>query len=102
MTNHKRWQVQPPITPEADAALVRFPPILRQLLYNRGYSTYEDAGAFLRGQVTGDLNPFLMKGMEAAVDRIRTAIEKGEPIAVYGDYDVDGVTATALLVQTLQ
>ncbi len=101
MANHKRWQIQPLITPPAAEALAAFPPILRQLLFNRGYSTDAEARAFLRGQATIDLNPFQMTGMEPAVTRIRKAIEENEPIAVYGDYDVDGVTATALLVQTL-
>ncbi len=97
----KRWVISPPITPEADEALVRFPPILRQVLFNRGLGNYEEARAFLRAVPSFDTNPFHLTGMEATVDRILYAIRNSEPIAVYGDYDVDGVTATALLVDAL-
>jgi len=75
---------------------------LRQLLFNRGYGTDAEARAFLRAQANFDTSPFQMTGMEAAVERILYALDHREPIAIYGDYDVDGVTATALLVQTLK
>ena len=97
----KRWVISPPITPEADEALVRFPPILRQVLFNRGLANYEEARAFLRAVPSFETNPFHLMGMEATVDRVIYAIRNSEPIAVYGDYDVDGVTATALLVDAL-
>ncbi len=97
----KRWVISPSITPEAQEALVRFPPILRQVLFNRGLPNYEEARAFLRAAPSFDTNPFHLTGMEATVDRILHAIRNSEPIAVYGDYDVDGVTATALLVDAL-
>ncbi len=97
----KRWVISSPITPAADEALVRFPPILRQVLFNRGLGNYEEASAFLRALPSFDTNPFHLTGMEATVDRILYAIRNSEPIAVYGDYDVDGVTATALLVDAL-
>ncbi len=98
----KRWIVPPPITPEADSALQAFPPILRQVLFNRGYATDADARAFLNAKPNFDTDPFQMTGMREAIDRIQHAIEHREPIAIYGDYDVDGVTATALLVQALE
>jgi single-stranded-DNA-specific exonuclease len=97
----KRWVVNPPITPEADEALVRFPPILKQILFNRGLASYDEARTFLRAVPSFDTNPFHLTGMEATVDRIIFAVQNSEPIAVYGDYDVDGVTATALLVDAL-
>jgi len=97
----KRWETNPPITAQAEKALSKFPPVLRQILYNRGYATDEEARAFLNRAVPIDTNPFLLLDMEAAIERIRYALEHGEPIAVYGDYDVDGVTSTALLVQVL-
>jgi single-stranded-DNA-specific exonuclease len=97
----KRWVINPTVTPEADEALVRFPVILRQVLFNRGLGNYEEARAFLRAVPSFDTNPFQLTGMEATVDRIIFAIRNSEPIAVYGDYDVDGVTATALLVDAL-
>ncbi len=101
MTNSKRWLIPPPITPESDSALSAFPPLLRQILFNRGYATDDQARAFLKAEAPTDTDPFQMTGMDAAVDRIRLALEGHEPIAIYGDYDVDGVTATALLVSAL-
>jgi single-stranded-DNA-specific exonuclease len=100
--HNKRWVIQPPITPQADEALSKFPYILKQVLFNRGYSTDAEARAFLKAETLAATDPFQMSDMRAAVDRIRHAIDHREPIAIYGDYDVDGVTATALLVQTLQ
>ena len=102
MTQNKRWIVPPLITPEADSALSAFPPLLRQILFNRGYATDAEARAYLNAKPDFNTDPFQMAGMRAAVDRIHLAIQNHEPIAIYGDYDVDGVTATALLVQTLQ
>ena len=102
MTNPKRWFISPILSPQAQTALAAFPPILQQLLFNRGYATDADARAFLRAEANFDTSPFQMTGMQAAVERIIYAITNHEPIAIYGDYDVDGVTATALLVQTLE
>jgi single-stranded-DNA-specific exonuclease len=102
MTQNKQWIVPPPPTPEADSALGKFPPLLRQILFNRGFATDEEARAYLNGKSDFNTDPFQMSGMRAAVDRIQFAIKNKEPIAIYGDYDVDGVTATALLVQALQ
>lgn len=101
MTQEKFWNIPPRITPEADSALSAFPPLLRQILFNRGYATDVAARAFLRGEPNFNTDPFQMKGMREAVERIRAAIQNQESIAIYGDYDVDGVTATALLVETL-
>jgi len=82
------------------AAFPDLPRPLAQALYNRGYTEPAAARAFLAGGSL-DTNPFSMRGMQDAVRRLRDAIRRGEPIAVYGDYDVDGVTATALLVHAL-
>jgi len=97
----KRWLIPPTLTPEADQALLKFPPELRQILFNRGYATDAEARAFLKAEAAFDTDPFQMTGMRAAVERICYALENHEPIAIYGDYDVDGVTSTALLVDTL-
>ncbi|MHB8777108.1 MAG: single-stranded-DNA-specific exonuclease RecJ [Anaerolineales bacterium] len=102
MPNHKRWIVPPLITPEADSALSVFPPILRQILFNRGYAADAEARAYLNAKPEFNTDPFQMNGMRAAIARIQFAIQDHEPIAIYGDYDVDGVTATALLVETLK
>jgi len=102
MTHNKRWVIAKPITGQASEALVVVPPILRQVLFNRGIGTEDEARAFVAAKTLADTNPFQMIGMQAAVDRIRFALDHNEPIAVYGDYDVYGVTATALLVEALQ
>ncbi len=102
MTQIKRWNIPPLITPEADSALIAFPPVLRQILFNRGYATDADARAYLNAKPDFNTDPFQMTGMREAIDRIQYAIQHHEPIAIYGDYDVDGVTATALLVQAFQ
>lgn len=102
MTHSKRWIIQSPITPQAREALTAFPPILAQILFNRGLGTDADARAFLRAQHNFDNDPFQMTGMRPAVDRIQYALQHNEPIAIYGDYDVDGVTATALMVEAMQ
>jgi single-stranded-DNA-specific exonuclease len=99
--NPKRWSINPILTSQAQTALAAFPPILQQLLFNRGYATDAEARAFLRAETNFDTSPFQMTGMLAAVERIIHAIEQHEAIAIYGDYDVDGVTSTALLSQAL-
>jgi single-stranded-DNA-specific exonuclease len=74
--------------------------VVAQTLYNRGFTNPDEAHHFLRPQAV-DTNPFLLKGMNLAVARIRRAIKLGELIIVYGDFDADGVTSTALVVETL-
>ena len=102
MFKPKYWQIEPRITPEAEDSLKAFPSIIRQLLFNRGYASDEAARSFLKASVTFDNSPWQLKGMKKTIDRLVTAIQKKELIVVYGDYDVDGVTATALLVQVLR
>jgi single-stranded-DNA-specific exonuclease len=98
----KRWLIPPRIPPDAELALQGYPPFLRQILYNRGYGDPEAARGFLDALSPPGTEPFLLSGISHAVDRIKYAIRRQEPVAIYGDYDVDGVTATALLVQVLQ
>ena len=104
MTQNKRWLIPPLITPSAEQALaaVTASALLKQILFNRGYATNAEALAYLKAEPNFNTDPFQLTGMRAAVDRIIYALEHHEPIAIYGDYDVDGVTATALLVQTLK
>jgi len=73
------------------------PPIVAQLLINRKIATVEEAEAFLHPSLLKLNDPFLMKGMDQAVSRIKKAIDKKEKILIYGDYDVDGISATAVL-----
>jgi single-stranded-DNA-specific exonuclease len=98
----KRWLIAQPLSLEAENALSDYPPILRQILYNRGYPTLEKASAFLDARRPPGTEPEDMLGISEAVDRIGRAIAHHEPIAIYGDYDADGVTATALLVDALE
>jgi len=101
MVLDKVWDVAGGIPPEVQDELKAYPPILRQMLFNRQIRTSNAADQYLNA--AGSLhNPFLLGGMEAAVRRILYALDHDENIAVYGDYDVDGVTATALLVQALR
>ena len=95
------WSIPPALPADIDRALSKYSPILRQVLYNRGVTNDVQAAAFLRGDYNLPTDPFLLTGMRKAVDRIRQAVEKGEKIAVYGDYDVDGVTASTLMFQLL-
>jgi single-stranded-DNA-specific exonuclease len=97
----KQWQIAPILTPEAEESLKDFPQPLRQILFNRGYADQTDALSFLSASPPSNSVPEIMLGMEAAVSRLVSAISGGELIAIYGDYDADGVTATALLVQLL-
>ena len=97
----KRWLVSPPIPDGVTEALVEYPPIFRQLLYNRGVIDSISAQAYLYpDNLMGD--PSQLMGMAEAVERLLWAIDHQEPIAVYGDYDVDGVSATALLTEVLR
>jgi single-stranded-DNA-specific exonuclease len=101
MMHNKRWVVAPPITLQADQALAKFPPMLKQIVFNRGLATDAEARAFLKAEPNANTDPFQLTGMHATIDRICYALQHHEPVAIYGDYDVDGVTATALLVQAL-
>ena len=77
-------------------------PIIGQLLWNRGIRSADAARAFLHPEEAPFHDPFLMADMEPAVQRIQKAIHCGEPIVVYGDYDVDGMTSTALLLRNIR
>ncbi len=76
--------------------------LLVQVLYNRGLNSAAEINAFLRGIDAVQENPYKLRDMTPAVARIVEAIDRGETICVYGDFDADGVTATALLVTALQ
>jgi single-stranded-DNA-specific exonuclease len=102
MTHPIRWNISPLLTPQANESLSGFPPVLRQVLFNRGYASEVEAKAFLKAETIFEPSPLQLKGMQATVERIQHAIAEREPVVIYGDYDVDGVTATALLVQVLK
>ncbi|TAK30050.1 MAG: single-stranded-DNA-specific exonuclease RecJ [Chloroflexota bacterium] len=96
-----RWQIAPRIPSELSAQLPKAHPLLLQLLFNRGVTTFDQASLFLTPERESQLDPSLLPDMPAAVERILRAIRGDEPIAVYGDFDVDGVTSTALLSESL-
>jgi single-stranded-DNA-specific exonuclease len=98
----KRWDVRPALPASAASALGAYHPLVRQLLHNRGHSDAVAAELFFGGRLGQADDPMLLTGMAAAVDRLHRAIRTQERIVVYGDYDTDGVTATALLVQVLK
>ena len=95
-----KWQIAPPAPQDQLARFPQLSPLVVQLLYNRGLTAPRDVQDFLAGAHPED-NPFRLKGMNQAVTRLRQAIRQREPVAIYGDFDADGVTATALLVETL-
>ncbi|TMU55163.1 single-stranded-DNA-specific exonuclease RecJ [Flagellimonas algicola] len=95
-----RWTIKPTPDPETIEHLtkeLRVEPLVAHLLAQRGISTYEEAKTFFRPELEHLHNPFLMRDMDKAVERIEFAIENNENILVYGDYDVDGITAVALV-----
>ena len=95
----KRWKVSP-ANKELQAELGRelnILPLTAQLLVNRGLVDSGMASSFLRPDLAGLHDPLLMKDMDRAVERVSKALVNKEPIAVYGDYDVDGTTSAALL-----
>lgn len=97
----KRWRLPPDVPPSYCAALPGLEPLLCQILYARGLTDPVAAHAFLMG-TPDHPNPFDLPQMGDAVERLRRAIRNQEVVAIYGDYDVDGVTALAVLVETLR
>ena len=104
---HFKWNYKSP-TPEEERVAkelsekLSMSPILTQLLIRRGITTESAAKRFFRPQLSDLINPFLMKDMDIAVDRLNDAMGRKERILVYGDYDVDGCTAVALVYKFLQ
>ena len=104
---HFKWIYQPPVeeqkrTADELAEKIGMNPILTRLLVERGITTESAAKRFFRPQLADLINPFLMKDMDIAVDRLNDAMGRKERILVYGDYDVDGCTAVALVYKFLQ
>jgi len=102
-----KWIYKPPTAEEEQAAAelgekLSMSPILGQLLLRRGITTESAAKRFFRPQLADLINPFLMKDMDLAVDRLNDAMGRKERVLVYGDYDVDGCTAVALVYKFLQ
>src|SRR5258707_8568364 len=81
---------------------LRIPPLLAQCLLNRGLNEPVALNAFLQPRLKTLADPFLLPNMEAAVQRLLEARTRQEPLVIFGDYDVDGVTSTALLIEVLR
>lgn len=98
----KRWVVSAENGGEETAGVIAgVPPLLGRVLARRGIRTAAEADRFLRPRLSELSDPFLLPGMQEAVRRIWRAIRGGERILVYGDYDVDGITSAALMVEIL-
>ncbi len=104
---HFKWNYEPPTSEEKKAAAelglkLSISPVIAMLLLKRGINTESAAKRFFRPQLADLINPFLMKDMDLAVDRLNDAMGRKERILVYGDYDVDGCTAVALVYKFLR
>ncbi len=99
---NKRWRLTPPIPPDVQHSLAEYRPFEQEILFNRGIRTTKEVDAYFTFGISQDHDPFLMSGMDQAVERLQAAVASGENIVIYGDYDADGVTATALLVDVLR
>jgi single-stranded-DNA-specific exonuclease len=98
----KRWVVRDPAPADFLASQRGVAPVVATLLYQRGLRDPAAVAEFLTPDYRSGLHdPFLLKGMDVAARRVADAIAKGEPIAVYGDFDTDGVTAVTLLMQAI-
>ena len=97
--SHTHWKLLPPA--EQLPSMAGINPLVAQLLYNRGISEPSPVALFLSADARLEVDPFLLTDMPQAVNRIYQALLSGEKIAIYGDFDADGITATALMVQGL-
>lgn len=98
-----RWSIAPaqPVLAGTLSHKLGISPLLAQCLLNRGLSEPEQIQRFLAPRLKQLADPFLLPDMRAAVDRLLAGRAQGEPLVIFGDYDADGVTATALLIEVL-
>ena len=104
---HFKWNYETPSAERTQAAKelaekIGMSPVLADLLIRRGIKTESAAKRFFRPMLSELIDPFLMNDMDIAVDRLNDAMGRKERIMVYGDYDVDGCTAVALVYKVLQ
>ncbi|MCH7554091.1 MAG: single-stranded-DNA-specific exonuclease RecJ [Chloroflexi bacterium] len=98
----RRWEVLPLAPPEIFKELSAYPPLVAQLLFNRGVTSVDEAQVFLSPPTPAPSMAEDLPGARAAVNRIVRAVKEGERIAIFGDFDADGVTSTALLTEALR
>ena len=103
MAREKRWHILPCDCDAADrlARQLGLMRITAQVLMHHGVADADAARAFLNPSLNGLHDPFLLPGLDRAAERVRLAVERKEPIVIYGDYDVDGISATAILMRCL-
>lgn len=101
---NKKWIVREanPLLKNILARQLHISPLLAQILLNRGLLSPEEAAEFLYADLSSVPDPFLLKDLDRAVERILYAVNRKEKILVYGDYDADGITGTALLLEVLR
>ncbi|MFH1560637.1 MAG: single-stranded-DNA-specific exonuclease RecJ [Chloroflexota bacterium] len=102
MINHKAWRVTPRISAEASQRLAPLSPLAAQLLHNRGITDLPSAEAFLARDESLLEDPLLLPDMGSAISRLQRALRDGETIGIFGDFDADGITGTALLAEGLE
>lgn len=105
MINSKfKWQLNQPANPDVVEQLAKdanIDPFVAKILAQRGVTSVQSAEEFMNPSVSSFHDPFLMHDMQKGIDRIQQAVEKGEHITVYGDYDADGITSTTIMYETL-
>lgn len=105
MKKKYRWTITPPRDPDLVARLtaeMNVPDTITRILVHRGIDTYDRAREFFKPGIDDLHDPFLMDGMERAVDRVLAALSAGEKILVFGDYDVDGTNSAAMMLLFLR
>ena len=100
----KKWIVREsnPVEVKRIAETLEVSELTAKILYQRGIKDAASAKNFLEPEAAPFNDPFLMLGMREAVDRIKKALDNNEKICIYGDYDVDGMSASAILIRTLR
>jgi single-stranded-DNA-specific exonuclease len=100
----KRWKIKTPDELKSNilAESLKVHPLISRILVGRGIENFEEARKYFRPDFSQLHDPFLMKDMNLAVDRILLAIDRKEKILIFGDYDVDGTSSVALMIQMLR
>jgi single-stranded-DNA-specific exonuclease len=96
-THPVRWLIHPPVPPSVQRDLSLFPAVIQQLLFNRGINTHDEAKMFLEARLPDEVQDSQLLGLKEASLRLHKALNANEHIAIYGDFDVDGITSAAML-----